>query len=321
MPGWLAHPLQLSASATVSSPLILWRFCDGKPGHERQTAGLVAALESRTPLRVRTLRTEDIPWALWHWLRASWPEPAPEHPPDLIVGAGRACQWPMLAAARALGGRSIYCMKPTLPAKLFDLCLIPQHDNPRRGSHVEPTVGVLNDITLTGREPKRHCLVLVGGPSRHHGWDEASLLMQVEAVIARAEEPVIVCDSRRTPPGTRDALLERLAKTTQAEVSFHPAEASPSDWLRSALAGARTAWVTADSVSMIFEALTAGAGVGLLEVPRRREDRITRLTDLLVHSGQITSFADWQAGEALQAPKPPLAEAARCAELLLERWS
>lgn len=305
----------------MSSPLILWRFCDGKPGHERQTAGLVAALESRTPLRVRTLRTEDIPWALWHWLRASWPEPAPEHPPDLIVGAGRACQWPMLAAARALGGRSIYCMKPTLPAKLFDLCLIPQHDNPRRGSHVEPTVGVLNDITLTGREPKRHCLVLVGGPSRHHGWDEASLLMQVEAVIARAEEPVIVCDSRRTPPGTRDALLERLAKTTQAEVSFHPAEASPSDWLRSALAGARTAWVTADSVSMIFEALTAGAGVGLLEVPRRREDRITRLTDLLVHSGQITSFADWQAGEALQAPKPPLAEAARCAELLLERWS
>jgi mitochondrial fission protein ELM1 len=317
----MADPLQLSNSGTVSGMLTLWRFCDGKPGHERQTAGLVAALQARTPLRVRHIPTSTVRCASWHWLRAHWPEPAPEHPPDLILGAGRACQWPMLAAGRALGGRTVYCMRPGLPHTLFDLCLIPQHDNPRRGPHVEPTIGVLNDITLTGREPKVHDLILVGGPSRHHGWDETALLAQLETVVARATGPLLMGDSRRTPRSTHEALMRLAARPAAAPVSFHAADSSPSDWLRTTLASARSVWVTADSVSMIFEALTAGAGVGLLEVPRRRQDRITRLTDMLLHSGQITSFADWQAGEALQAPNPPLAEAARCADLILGRWS
>ena len=81
-----------------------------------------------------------------------------------------------------------------------------------------------------------------------------------------------------------------------------------------------SAWVTLDSVSMIFEALTAGLGVGLLEVPVRRVDRISALATSLVNRGQVTSFKGWLQGQPLVAPQRSLAEAARCADLILARW-
>jgi mitochondrial fission protein ELM1 len=50
-----------------------------------------------------------------------------------------------------------------------------------------------------------------------------------------------------------------------------PFAATSPDWLPTQLARADQAWVTADSVSMVYEALTAGAAVGVLDVPRPRQ--------------------------------------------------
>ena len=84
------------------------------------------------------------------------------------------------------------------------------------------------------------------------------------------------------------------------------------DWLRESLMRAPAAWVTADSVSMLFEALSAGCAVGVLEVPARRADRITRIASTLLAESRVLSLAQWQATD--QWPThPPLAEAARCA--------
>jgi hypothetical protein len=71
-------------------------------------------------------------------------------------------------------------------------------------------------------------------------------------------------------------------------------------------------WVTADSVSMLFEALSAGCAVGVLEVPARRDDRITRIAPSLLAESRVLSLAQWQAKGEWPRP-PPLAEAARCA--------
>jgi hypothetical protein len=63
---------------------------------------------------------------------------------------------------------------------------------------------------------------------------------------------------------------------------------------------------------MLFEALSAGCAVGVLEVPARRADRITRIASTLLAESRVLSLAQWQAtGE--WPPHPPLAEAARCA--------
>jgi len=223
----------------------------------------------------------------------------------------------LLAARRRFGGRSVYCMKPGLPSAWFDLCLVPQHDNARLGSHVEPTFGVLNDIQARGLPRDGSTLIMIGGPSRHHRWDDAQVLLQVNAILARRTGMVLLTDSRRTPANMRIA----LASLAGHGVRYQPGAGAAPGGLVDALAVAAQAWVSADSVSMIFEALTAGVGVGLIAVPSRRRDRITHLTESLVTHGRATSFAGWQRGDPLIPPDPPLDEAGRCADLLLARWS
>ena len=314
----MADSLHLKEGArAVGATLTLWRFRDGKPGHERQTAGLIAALSRHRQVAVHDIDVRGGRFPLRHWLSRRFPgRPAGDNP-DFLIGAGRACQWPMLAARRATGGRAIYCMKPGLPVRCFDLCFIPQHDGARRSARIEPTLGVLNDIAARSLDRTGDsALVLVGGPSRHHDWEEENFLGMLTTLVAKLGGPVILADSRRTPASTR-AQLAALADGTLAYVS---SDSTNAGWLANVLGDAREVWVSEDSVSMIFEALTAGVPVGLLPVPARRADRITRLAPLLQHSGKVTGFTQWLRGEPLKAPSPPLAEAARCAEVLLEKF-
>jgi mitochondrial fission protein ELM1 len=70
---------------------------------------------------------------------------------------------------------------------------------------------------------------------------------------------------------------------------------------------------------MVYEAMTAGARVGLLEVPRRRSDRVTRAIDGLANDDRITRYRDFVRGADLPGPRP-LAEADRIAAEILRRW-
>ncbi|HMM74520.1 MAG TPA: ELM1/GtrOC1 family putative glycosyltransferase [Gammaproteobacteria bacterium] len=301
-------------NARRGAPLTVWRFHDGKPGHERQTAGLLAALARRRPLEVIELDARDCGLTWWHPLLRRLPAALARRPaPALVVGAGRACEWAIFAARRAHRTRAVYLMKPRLPPRCFDLCLVPQHDGLKAGPHVEPTQGVLNDI-VPGTGPRDGpVLVLVGGPSAHHTWDEAALLRQIASLVfGRRERRFAISDSRRTPPST----AAKLAEFAQPGVSVHSHLATPPDWLREALARAPEAWVTADSVSMLFEALSAGCAVGVLEVPAKRADRINAIAPALIAGGLVGTLAAWLADPRLPHLPQPLAEATRCAELV-----
>jgi mitochondrial fission protein ELM1 len=86
------------------------------------------------------------------------------------------------------------------------------------------------------------------------------------------------------------------------------------------LASAAQVWVTEDSVSMVYEALTANAATGVLAVPARRASRIARGITALTRDGLVTRFADWQRGKKLAAPAAPFNEAARVAAWIGEKW-
>ena len=95
--------------------LTVWRFVDGKPGHENQSLGMLRALAEHVEVRV-----EEIPvkrgWGnLADWLLKRCPNRPAGHP-DLLVGAGHATHLPMLACRRACGGRTLVLMKPSLPS-------------------------------------------------------------------------------------------------------------------------------------------------------------------------------------------------------------
>jgi hypothetical protein len=99
-----------------------------------------------------------------------------------------------------------------------------------------------------------------------------------------------------------------------------PAQSTGPDWLPARLAATDVAWITEDSVSMLYEALTAGARTGLLAVPQRRAGRVAQGLDRLVADRLVTRYSSWQAGQELTRPALPFDEAGRCADWVVEHW-
>lgn len=298
-------------------PLTLWRLVDGKPGHEKQTLGLAQALG-----RLTDCRRIDIPAPaggnLRSWLTGRFPAGAGLPAPDLILAAGHTTHLAALAARRAHGGRIVVLMRPSLPLAWFDLCLIPEHDRPPVRSNVLATLGVLNAVTPTGAHDPDTGLFLIGGASPHFAWDDEAVLGQVRAVAAAARSVRWrLTDSRRTPPGFLAGLA---ADPAVAGLEILPHATTPSGWLEQALAGAGQAWVTEDSVSMVYEALTAGCAVGLLRLPAKGESRISRGIADLVREARLTPFDAWQRTGVLPPPHDRFDEAGRCGHEILNRW-
>ncbi|MBK6658569.1 MAG: mitochondrial fission ELM1 family protein [Proteobacteria bacterium] len=242
----------------MNRALVVWQWTDGKRGHERQCEGLLEALADRTPLEHHRLPVPTSPLTrlidVVRGVLATWRHlPAPH----LVLGAGRACVLPMLATRRARGGRTVYLMRPQLPTACFDLCIVPRHDGLRAGPHVEISEGPLNPMRAGAERDATLGVVLVGGPSGHHGWHTEGLLAQLAALLRHAPRMHwVVSDSRRSPPD-----LER-ALAAYPGIEFHSHRDTPVDWLPGLLARAAEVWVSADSVSMIYEALSAGARRG-----------------------------------------------------------
>ena len=297
--------------------VVVWRFTDGKAGHEKQTLGLVQALKRLAPLTVHVFDVRFGP-VLWRQLRGHALNGEVDVPvPDLIVGAGARTQLPMLVARFVCGGKVIVLMKPSFPHRLFDLVFVPRHDRYLRKGNLVETRGV---ICPEAHAEKRDGdgLILLGGANRHLDWRPEEVARQVER-IARAAPEVNwrVCDSRRTPGGF-GAGLPKLAN-----VDYRHWRDTASDFLANALAAARYVWVTADSASMLYEALSAGASVGVIVLKRKRRrgsDKLSRGIRLLRLQGHVYLSSD---GHRLQDSLPPphfFSEARRCAGIVQERF-
>ena len=299
----------------MTQPVVVWAFTDGKAGHENQTRGLLAALARRRPVDARWINVPAYASVLSSLMTRRFLPGVGLPPPDLLIGAGHRTHLPLLAARRAHGGRTIVLMKPSLPRAWFDLCVIPEHDSVA-GANVFTTRGALNPVE-PGKKDAHAGLILIGGPSRHHGWSENDILSQVEAIVAREKDiDWRLTTSRRTPLTT----TARLRALSFRNLTVVPVSETGPSWLLERLTGAAQAWVTEDSVSMVYEALTANAATGVLGVPAKRESRIARGIDALTRDCLVMRFTDWQRGKKLAAPTVPFNEAARAAAWISEKW-
>lgn len=283
---------------------------DGKPGHRNQSLGLAEALlrlipgdidlieiSSRNPFRasVEALRQAR---SLTR--------------PHLIIAAGHATHAALLVLGKKLDAPTVVLMKPSLPCALFDLCLIPQHDlhRPEQPPYIIPTIGALNRIQA-GTSPSKRGLIMIGGTSKEFTWDGDSIARAVSEIIANSPRDWHLTDSRRTPPGFLDSIRS-------LPITIHPHQETPPDWLPAQLADVDQAWVTQDSVSMIFEALSSSASVGILPLPLRKNlSKISRAVQQLCADQQASFFSDWQKCHQLPSAAP-LREADRCAKLVLQ---
>lgn len=292
----------------MTTPLVIWRVTDGKPGHDRQSLGLALALAAATSTHRHDLaaRSKGAAAAL---AVAGRRELDLLPAPDLILGAGHGTHADLLAIRRRYGGRTVVLMKPSLPHGWFSLCLVPRHDRVPPAANIIETIGALNPVRPDPARDGTLAVVLVGGPSRHHGWDTAALARDLATVMSAAPAQRWLGSGSRRTPADVGAALRALG------IDYHAADELPRDWVDSQLAVAGEVWVSADSVSMIYEALTGGGSVGVLPVPERRDSRISR---------GIADLADSRRVMTPGGPRPavttPLAEADRCAQLLLQRW-
>jgi len=290
---------------------------DGRPGHENQSTGLALALARRTGAQVETVRL-PVPGWVWSRVRAAVAVASSGPIPDLVIGAGHKTHLPLWYAARKFQARSVVIMKPTWPSSMFDICVLPRHDSapgPRLPRFIV-TRGALNRIPEETPPKQPRGLLMIGGPSRYHGWNPDALIEAVRTVTqSRPELEWTLGDSRRTPR----KFLESLASLGLAAKLVPHAQTKP-DWLPTRLLEAEEVWVTADSVSMVFEAVTSGARTGLLPTPIKRPNASPpRAVAELVRGKLATPFETWlNDGRRLPTPER-MHETGRCADFILDR--
>lgn len=308
--------LLASVSRAGSQPInmVIWRIFDGKAGHDNQSRGLVNAILKISPGVCHELPALTTTRVIINYLTASYPPGSGIQKPGFIIGAGHGTHLSILCAQRAYGGKSVVLMKPGLPTSWFDYCLIPDHDLPKDKTNIIVTRGALNTITPSAKHEKNKGLIMVGGPSKHYKWDNEGLIKQIIDITGHSPEiSWAVTDSQRTPPLTREA----LQSYTATNINYYAHEKTGRDWVPEQLAKSGRVWVTADSVSMIYEALTSGAQTGILSVPERSNDKITGIIKALDNDGLITTYRGWKYGEISPINKQYLNEANRCARKLL----
>lgn len=277
----------------------LWFVTDNKPGHINQSLGLLEALHRRQP----DATWREIPvMSVWQTLRFAWQHH--KHVPKLIIGTGHRTHLTLLILSNIMRVPSIVLMKPSLPLCWFDLCIIPEHDSPPARSNIINSMGPLNRIQAAIKEVGSG-LILVGGPSKHFDWQPEPLHAQLKELIRQDPRNWTIATSRRTPEVTIKLLQ------TLADVTLVLASETDADWLPRLLAKTEVCWVTQDSMSMVYEALTAGCNVRLLDVPTRDKNRLSRGIQKLKLSGYLSTDIN---------PNLKLAEADRCAKIIQQRY-
>lgn len=292
----------------------MWCLLDTRPGHCNQVLGLTDALQRRISVKSAALSVTG----LMHGLRTGFSarKHLPPGSPQLIIGAGHSTHFPLLQLGRRFSAHMVVLMKPTLPLGLFDLCLVPDVYRFRRiPANALMTTGVLNRVQPSKCLDPNRGLILVGGPSRHHHWSDETVMRQLTEVIRRSPSADWqIATSRRTPSSFIHQ-CRTLANTVKTVTS----DAVGADWLPAQLRASGTVWVTEDSVSMLYEAVTSGAATGILELPRTRDNRATQCVDLLLNAGDATGWSEWKRTAVFRTSSRQLAEADRCAAEILNR--
>ena len=265
---------------------------DGKAGHRSQAAGLYQAVQriSGQSVTFQEISIAQLPLPALFKGIISGRLKALEQAPDYIFGVGSHTQLRVLLLGKAYPqAKTVILMKPNFPVSWFDYSIIPEHDAVLESKKVIVTQGALNPIVNEQRHQQNRILIALGGSSKRHAWNDQKVLSAVQQIAeANLQAEIILTTSRRTPK----AFLEQLrAQPFAGQLQVFPVEETPQGWIFEEMQKAEAVWVTEDSVSMIYEALTAGCRVGVIEVDRLKQDRITKSLDSLMRKNLISQSA------------------------------
>ena len=247
---------------------MVWQISDGKPGHDRQVLGLINAIQDT--LTNTQIELHKFDGGLLKSLKHLYLKKQNfSKRPNFIIGAGHKTHLSLLILSKLFGGKTVVLMKPSMPVKFFDICVVPKHDA-IAGNNIIVTQGPINPLKNLNLK-KKGGLILIGGISKHFQFDERLVLNSINKIIERNPEiKWEIADSRRTPIKMKN-LLDEIKSTSTA---YHDNESTDSATLDAKLQNVERVWVTSDSMAMIYEALTTGAKVGIISLPEKNNDKL-----------------------------------------------
>lgn len=287
---------------------------DGKAGHRSQALGLYQAMHKLvTQISFEEIHLQQLP--LLTILKGLFTHQVSQikQPPDFIVGVGSHTHFRVWLLGRIYPqAKTVILMKPSLPIHWFNYAVIPKHDGVAASDRVIVTQGALNPIVNEHRHETNRILIALGGDSKRHQWNEEKVLTSIQNIVRDYPDTHIIVTTSRRTPANFISHLETLPCAQQLQL--FPVEETPQGWIFEQMQLAATVWVTEDSVSMIFEALTAGCRVGVIAMDRLKSDRITQMIDQLPFEQKIGVMRMLQ-------NSAPLNEASRVASQILDSSS
>lgn len=287
---------------------------DGKAGHRSQALGLYKAMQRLSTQQVtfEEVAAESLSAFNLFLARGNQKHPKIQQIPDYIFSVGSQTQLKVLLLGQVFPkAKTVVLMKPKFPLHWFNYVVVPKHDGINAENNVIVTEGALNPIVNEKRHQPKRILIALGGDSKRHKWNEAKVLETIEKIVQdNKKSDIILTTSRRTP---KEFLSQLNTHSFAAKLQIFPVEDTIQGWIFEQMQLAEAVWVTEDSVSMIYEALTAGCKVGVIAIERLKQDRITASVDLLLQQKRASL-----ATSILHLPKAStLQEADRVASVLV----
>ena len=186
--------------------------------------------------------------------------------PHLIIATGHKTHLAALAAKRRYGGRAIIIMRPSLPADFFDLVILPNHDKPLKTKKKIIIEGALSRISPDQEGKNAQCIIILGGPSKHYHFDEHDVFSSIQKVYQNSDSSkIIITDSPRTPLRLTRKMMHQFEDIFISWDNFEEGA------IQEEMKKSAEIWVTEDSISMIYDALSTGSSVGIIPASRKGE--------------------------------------------------
>ena len=256
----------------------IWRLLDGKAGHEKQSLALVKNLKNQANCRIFNINIQDLENPFLAIILKKYNLNKGLIRPDIAIGAGHKTHFHLLAIKRYFGAKIVVIMKPSLPLKLFDLCVIPKHDDVKSGTNVFITNTPLVNFNLNTKKKENIALFLIGGPSRHFHWDSKIILEQIENISKKFKfKKLLLTTSRRTPT----EFIDEFKRLKIKNIQLYEHTKIINNWLDKNIIKVKNIWVTNDSYSMLIESIASGAYTDILELKIKKKSKLSKEINLV----------------------------------------
>lgn len=258
-------------------PLRALLLSDRRPGHYHLAQGLLAAAQRMRPVEVRQIEVHRARWLPArvlgvllelgvrpaHILRFAYGlDPLTLAPADIVVSAGGDTLPANVSAARLIGCKNIFYGSPRrFKPEDFSLLLTSYRltkEWPRHAMTLKPSPLDPDELPRPQPGNLKTIGVLIGGPTRGvrfcaNDWDR--LFAFLCDLHAERGTRAMISNSRRTPQWVSDEIARRANDRASGIAKFVDVRVAGSDTLEQLFAESAVVLCTADSSSMVSEAI------------------------------------------------------------------